>query len=237
MAIQPNADQKETLMTMGKMAIAIFVIWNIPGLNQLIKPFKLLAVTLHEMGHAIMVDLSGGRVVALTINENEGGLTQFSGGSAFLSLPAGYLGSMFWGAVLIYSSFSNYASMVASAAVSAALAYTLLYAQNQLTISVVILGIGLFAVFYFISGSKYLRYYVMFLGTMLAIFSIYDIVDDLINRSITGSDASQFAQIAGGSGREWGSIWLAIGLIMLAIAFAKGIEKYKKPGPITKLLP
>ena len=136
-SVQPNSEQKETLKLMAKMAAVILILWNVPGLDQLIKPFKLMAVTLHEMGHAIMVELSGGRVIALVVNQNEGGLTQFSGGSAFLSLPAGYLGSMFWGAILIFSSFSNYASMVASVAVSAALGYTLLYAQNQLTVSIV----------------------------------------------------------------------------------------------------
>ena len=150
---------------------------------------------------------------------------------------------MFWGALLIYASFSNYASMVASVAVSAALGYTLLYAQNQLTVSIVlninsvIFGIALFAGFYLYDNSKYLRNYVMFLGTTISIFALYDIMDDLINRSIQGSDASQFAQLAGGNAREWGGIWLAIGIFMLVGGIIAALNKYKKPGPITKLLP
>ena len=66
-SVQPNADQKATIKTISIIGVVILVMWNIPVLAQLLKPFKLLAVALHEMGHAFMIDLSGGRVISLVM--------------------------------------------------------------------------------------------------------------------------------------------------------------------------
>jgi hypothetical protein len=136
-SIKPNKEQLETLTWIGKCTLVIIVLWYIPSVGTILKPFKLLTVALHEMGHALLTVLTGGRVLGLTINENEGGLTRFVGGSPFFSFPAGYLGALFWGAFLLYSSFSHQASKIAAVAMSGALVFALLYAQNSLTVTIV----------------------------------------------------------------------------------------------------
>ena len=57
-------------------------------------PFRILVVFFHEMGHALMTVITGGRVAELGLNHMEGGHTLSMGGNRFLILNAGYLGSL-----------------------------------------------------------------------------------------------------------------------------------------------
>ena len=43
--------------------------------------------------------LTGGRIVAIGLSFDEGGVCQTRGGWPFVILNAGYLGSLFWGAL------------------------------------------------------------------------------------------------------------------------------------------
>ena len=74
----------------------------------------MLVIAFHEFSHAIMAVLTGGRVLSITLDPNEGGVTQMKGGRSALTLPAGYLGSSLIGALLTFCGFDIVASKIAS---------------------------------------------------------------------------------------------------------------------------
>ncbi len=78
----------------------VLALWVLPIPN----PVKLLAVTFHELSHAIMALATGGRVFGYAIAPGGGGVTLGIGGSMFLILIAGYIGSCLWGVLLYYLS-------------------------------------------------------------------------------------------------------------------------------------
>lgn len=74
----------------------VMVLWNGPQMV----PLKLLVVFFHEFSHALMTWGTGGSVVDFTVSANISGEVLSRGGSRFLILQAGYLGSLAIGAFL-----------------------------------------------------------------------------------------------------------------------------------------
>ncbi|GAA5851564.1 hypothetical protein JCM5353_008962, partial [Sporobolomyces roseus] len=88
--------------------------WNLWIARSLLFPLKLCAVAYHEMCHAVVGTLTGGKVTSVILDPNQGGATTTQGGWPFLSLPAGYIGSTSIGATLIFASFDERASKIAA---------------------------------------------------------------------------------------------------------------------------
>ena len=79
------------------IVVVVFIFWSSPVLY----PLKLLVVFFHESSHAIMTVLTGGEVKELMLSPEQGGHVMSKGGNRFLTLSAGYLGSLMWG-IIIY---------------------------------------------------------------------------------------------------------------------------------------
>lgn len=60
---------------------------------------RLMAVFLHEISHAIACWISCGTVRGIEVENNEGGVTKYIGGWRTIIIPAGYIGTSFWGFV------------------------------------------------------------------------------------------------------------------------------------------
>ena len=56
---------------------------------------------LHEISHGIASLSTGGTIEKIVLDPYQGGACHCGGGNAFLTLSAGYLGSLFWGVVLL----------------------------------------------------------------------------------------------------------------------------------------
>jgi len=93
-------------------------------------PFKLITVFLHEASHAIACKLTCGHVEGIKVHADEGGVTHTRGGVYWVILPAGYLGSAFWGMVLIVASTKILTARVAAACLVGALLIVLFIAKN-----------------------------------------------------------------------------------------------------------
>lgn len=206
----PHLDDEQKLvlgLAVG-YAVAIMVLWKMPVLMWLLYPFKIMTVGLHEFGHAIVCKLTGGSVKEIQLDLNQGGVTITSGGSAAMMLPAGYLGSSLCGALLIMSAFDTLASKVASVVFGVIMLLVLYWASNMVAriigLSFILLIIGL----WFIQGGVAIRYVVLFLGVMSCLYSIWDIIEDLVLRKVNGSDATEMAKRYGCCpARGWGIIW------------------------------
>ena len=83
--------------------IFILVVWEHPYLS----PLKILVVFLHEMSHALGALMTGGTVESIEISWDESGNTITRGGSFLIIAISGYIGSIFWGSLMLYSSFQT----------------------------------------------------------------------------------------------------------------------------------
>src|SRR3954462_10244078 len=77
--------------------IVLWILWP----TMVVYPLKIYVVFLHELSHAIAGVATGGTVQSITLSSAEGGATYVQGGSSFITLSAGYLGSMLWGLLLL----------------------------------------------------------------------------------------------------------------------------------------
>ncbi|KAG5527928.1 hypothetical protein RHGRI_028754 [Rhododendron griersonianum] len=97
----------------------------------LLTPFKLITVFLHEASHAIACILTCGTVEGMEVHANEGGVTQTRGGAYWVILPAGYLGSSFWGMIFILASTNLLTTRIAAGCFAVALLIVLFVAKNS----------------------------------------------------------------------------------------------------------
>ena len=228
--LEPSATQRNTIWWIIGYAVGILITWHLPYVKHILWPFKILTVALHEFGHALAGLCTGAKIVSITLDPDEGGLTKMRGGNAYFTLPAGYIGSSFFGALMVFAGFSILGSKIVSAIVGVCLLITLWYARNWLARVITVLTIGLIALLWWFENGKYLRYFVLFLGVMSSLYSLWDIVDDLIARKVNESDASQYSRICcdGAFGpRFWGVIWFFFSVIILAIAVATALVVFK----------
>ncbi|KAK3947948.1 peptidase M50B-like-domain-containing protein [Pseudoneurospora amorphoporcata] len=219
--------QKITLGVIFAYIVAIAILWNVPYIRYLLWPFKMLVIAFHEFGHAIACVLTGGKVLSISLDPREGGVTHMQGGRSGLTLPAGYLGSSLIGALLTFCGFNIVASKVASFAVGVCFLLTLWWGRRDwLTIGTVLAAVGLLVGCWFIAHAEALRYVVLFIGVMSSLYSAWDICDDLILRKVNSSDASVFAKRYGGSSQCWGVIWSIISLCFMACGIIAGIAAF-----------
>jgi len=122
----------------------------------------MLVIAFHEFGHAITAVLTGGRVISITLDPNEGGVTQMKGGKSAITLPAGYLGSSLIGALLTFCGFDIVASKVASIVLGVCFLLTLWWGKKDwLTILTIVLAVGLLVACWFIAHAEPLRFVVV----------------------------------------------------------------------------
>ncbi|KAG5923778.1 hypothetical protein E4U42_004844 [Claviceps africana] len=225
----PTHTQQITLAFIAAYVVVIAVLWNVPYLRMILWPFKMLVIAFHEFGHAITAVLTGGEVESISLDPNEGGVTRMRGGISAITLPAGYLGSSFIGALLTFCGFNIVASKVASIVLAVCFLLTLWWGKrNWLTILTVLLAVGLLVACWFVDHARALRFVVLFIGVMSSLYSVWDICDDLILRKVNSSDASVFAKRYGGSSQCWGVIWSIVSLLIMAVGIVAGLAAFSQ---------
>ncbi|XWS60950.1 hypothetical protein CRYUN_Cryun07bG0083000 [Craigia yunnanensis] len=119
------------------------------------------------------------QVEGIQVHVDEGGTTQTRGGIYWLILAAGYLGSSFWGMVLILASTNLLTAGIAAGCFVVALLVVLCVAKNW-TLRGLCIGFVLFlgVVWVLQETTKIaiLRYIILFIGVMNSLFSVYGMV-------------------------------------------------------------
>ncbi|WFD31387.1 hypothetical protein MSPP1_002422 [Malassezia sp. CBS 17886] len=230
-SLSVTPDQRNTVIVACAYIVIIMLLWNIPVLKLILYPFKLLTVGFHEFSHALVGVLTCAKIESIHLDPDEGGATRMRGGIHLLTLPAGYLGSSLIGAILIACGFDERASKVASIVVGAFFLFMLWWARrNWLSWVLIILMVGLFVLFWFVGDSVALRYFVLFIGVMNCLYSVWDICDDLIFRKVNESDATAFAQVVGCFPPQvWGVVWLLVSVAFFVGGILVGIVLFKTP--------
>lgn len=188
---------------------AVWLLWETP----VIYPVKIFVVLLHELGHAAAALATGGAVDGITLTPDEGGACRCPGGSAFLTLSAGYLGSLGWGALLLWLGERTRSARAAMAAVGAAvLLLSLVWVRGVFGL---LFGLGFGAAL--LAGARLLPrrgpgLVLTGLGLTSCLYAILDIKSDVLERPQLSSDARLLAELTGVPTLVWGTAWIGIAL-------------------------
>lgn len=157
-----------------------------------LKPMRLLAVFLHEFGHASACWVTGGSVKKIEVYQNEGGVTGYTGGCRCLVIPAGYVGCALVGGLIVAFSGSRIGSTIVAASLSASLLVSLCYKPNGTVMALSLGFASLLLACIFIEWFVFdplLEFVTLFFGVFIGYYAVFDIYDDLVKRTAEGSDA------------------------------------------------
>lgn len=212
------------------IAILISLLTILLWRSILIYPVKIFVVLLHEMSHGIAAIISDGTIMKIIITPELGGETVTSGGIKFIIAASGYLGSLFFGAMLFYSAYNKKFSMWFNTIVSVMI---LLFTVNYLEGSFTIIFALVFTLFLFLSPrilNDLIHSYAMkILGLISSLYILIDIKEDLLTLRIVPSDAQMLADITGIPAYLWGMVWLVITIFIIYYMYKFSYEKgFKK---------
>jgi hypothetical protein len=209
--ILENTDGRSLGLIAG-LAIAALFLWDTP----LIYPLKILVVFFHELSHGLAAILSGGEIVRIEVIAQEGGLCVTRGGNRFLTLSAGYLGSLLWGGAILLLAARTGLDRWASAALGVGLiGISVVYVRPLLGFGFLFgltAGGGLLATGRFLSegiNDILLR----LIGLTSCLYAVADIKSDILERSYLRSDAAMLSELTGVPTLIWGVLWLLVAVV------------------------
>lgn len=190
----------------------VFALWSTP----IVLPLKLLVVFFHELSHAAVAILTGGSVESLSVNFQQGGEVWTRGGSRFLTLSAGYLGSLLIGVALLLGALHSRMDKAILGGIGVLMLLALLLYIRDIP-AIAISGLTGAAL---LAGARFLPRRVCDLilrviGLASLIYVPYDIFDDTIRRSELRSDARMLAEEIGGTTMIWGGLWFLVSLAVI----------------------
>ncbi len=209
--------QKQLLILLAFLAAAV-VLWN----TFLLYPVKLFVVMLHEMSHGLMAELFGGDIIKIQIDYRIGGYCQYTVPDSFLArfmiASAGYLGSLFWGALILILAVKTDKDRYISLGIGIVLLLLSWFVikTGEMFGIVMTVGFGLFM----LASYKWLSdtfhdYFLKFVGMVSCIYVVIDIKSDLIDRTGIGSDADSIAEMTGVPSMVVGIIWFFIASLVI----------------------
>jgi hypothetical protein len=194
------------------LAALVLLLWN----SFVVYPLRIFVVFLHEISHGLAAVLSGGRIESIGLSFDEGGVCRTRGGSPFLILNAGYLGSLLWGAAfLILGERRTRARSVIAIVGTFTLVVTLVYVRTLFGF-----GYGLLAGSALLLVATRLRpsaseLLLATIGATSALYAVWDVASDVLLRSAAESDASALARLTGVPAVVWGVFWIALSVGVL----------------------
>ncbi len=196
---------------------AIWFLWNTP----FVYPIKLFVVLLHEISHGLAAIATGGQILGIEITPREGGLCRCPGGSALLTLSAGYLGSLLWGGLMIWGAwrFPAKSPWLTAAIAVVVTGATLLYVRQPFAAA---FGLACGAALFVLSrraGAAVNRGALTMLGLTSCLYAVLDIKSDILDRPELMSDARMLAEMTGVPTVIWGALWIVGALAFCAVLF------------------
>jgi hypothetical protein len=231
-----NLSTRQTVTLIGLAGLATFLLAVIPGLSFVNYSFRLLITLVHELGHGLGALITGGEFLRFEISPDGSGLAYTAGGWRFVVIPAGYLGSALFGAVLILLGRSHRWSRTAMAVIGGAMVlFSLRYGVPTIFTSHILSGI-LTTVSGVIFGSLFLWVaikatpsWIIFLLHMVAIQAGLMAFSDIITviglsanfMGAANSDAQSMAELTLIPAIVWAILWAIVALVVIAGAIWK----------------
>ena len=202
---------------------AIWFAWDTP----VVYPLKIFVVLLHEISHGIAALATGGVIQRIELDPAQGGACYCPGGNAFLTLSAGYLGSLGWGVLLLLGARTGPrpSRWILGAVGVMVVVLTLLYVRSGFGFGFgLIFGLALFALAARLPARAN-RVLLNVLGLTSCLYAILDIKSDIIDRPELRSDARMLAELTGIPTTVWGFLWISIAIGVVLMLFRKAFRE------------
>ncbi|MEN6315393.1 MAG: M50 family metallopeptidase [Clostridiaceae bacterium] len=203
--------------------VLVVALWN----TKIIKPLKIFAVFLHELGHSLMAVIFGNGIQGFRINLNESGYAltlpknQFS---SFMIANGGYLGSVLFALLILYLKRTSLKRFVLGAAAILLLGVSIAYGNSVFTIIYSAIFAGFVLLLYMLHNEKIYDWVVDIIGVASAAYAVYDTFVDTILLQLNFrlhwiqgwkttqplTDAVQLERMTHVPAIIWGIIWLVI---------------------------
>ena len=194
------------LLLLGLISGALVFFWTSPALI----PLKILIVLFHELSHALLTIATGGEVLS-------------RGGNRFLTLSAGYLGSLLFGCVLYLLARGSRRDALWSATLAVILGLTaLIFTRNLFGFGFSLgaaIALGALARW---GGASANDLVLKTVGLASMLYVPADIVSDTLTRAHLRSDARMLAEEFGGMTQLWGLLWLLVAVATIGITLYLG---------------
>ena len=200
------------------VGLGAIVLWN----TFVAYPFRVFVVFLHEISHGLAAILTGGELVSIGLSPNEGGVAVTRGGSRFLVLTAGYLGSLLFGALfLLLGGRRRWAPGVIGLIGIFTLVVTLVYVRSWFGLLYGLLAAAVFILFASKLKPEASEILLAAIGIMSCLYAVWDIASDILLRSVPSSDASALADLTGVPAIGWGVLWTVASLGVIVAVLRK----------------
>ncbi len=221
-----NDVTRRRLIFLGGFALyfgALWLLWDTP----VVYPLKIFVVLLHEVSHAVAAVVTGGHVDRIVLDPYQGGAAYVAGGNAFVTLSAGYLGSLVWGVLLVLAAQATWMrTRVLTGFIGAVvLLLTILYVRSLFG---VVFGLAFGAAMLIVArklSEETNRMIVLVLGLTSALYAILDIKSDILDRPHLRSDAAMLAEITGIPTTVYGIVWIVIAVGVSAWLFQRSFKR------------
>ena len=208
-AVSDKPSRGASLWKLGLILLAILFFWD----SWLVYPLKVLVVFFHELSHGLAALLTGGSIVEIQLQKEQGGVCITQGGSRFVILTAGYLGSLlFGGGILLLAARSKDDKAIVGALAVILLAVTLLFVRPWFGFGMIFgLGSGAVLILAAIYFSKDVNDWLLrVIGLVSCFYAVLDIKSDILDRPEAKSDAYMLSELTGIPTIVWGLLWIAI---------------------------
>lgn len=217
----------------GLILVVVVALWN----TVLVKPFKLFAVYLHELGHSFMAFIFGYGIQGFRVNLNESGyaLVQTKGWlSSFLVGNGGYLGGVLLGLLILYLRRTALKKYILGFLAILLLVISIFFSGPTFTLLYSAIFAAVVIGLYMLQNEKVTDWAVDILGISSVAYAIYDTFVDVILlqinvqfRFIRGwytqpmTDAVYLARLTHIPALIWGILWMGISLFAVYMVLIK----------------
>lgn len=195
------------------IVVPVILLWSTP----IVWPLKILVVFFHELSHGLAAILTGGSIERIEVVAQQGGVCWTAGGSRFITLTAGYLGSLLWGSVVLLAASSTRRDRGVAIGLGAVIiGATLLWVRPVLSFGFgfhVAAGLVLVALGWLLPDAVSDLVLKVF-GVTSCLYVVPDIWSDTIARSHLRSDARMLAEMTHIPTVVWGGLWIVVALVV-----------------------
>ena len=228
--------QWKELISLLFIMLAVVYLWN----TWVVYPLKILVVFFHELSHGLMAVITGGSIKEIRIVAAQGGVAVTAGGNRFLTLSAGYLGSLVLGGViLVLATRTRYDQTIATVIGGLMILISLLFVRPIISFGIFF---GLLSGLAMIAAGKYLSedsndFILKVIGLTSCLYAVLDIKSDVLDRPYLRSDARMLAELTHLPTIFWGLLWITIAVIaaVFFLLVACKTRPSKEQGPVDTL--
>ena len=229
---EPNTTRLEWKQLIGLVALMVplTLLWS----TWLVWPLKILVVFFHELSHGLAAILTGGTIDHIEVVKEQGGLCVTRGGNRFLTLSAGYLGSLIWGGLaLLLSSRTRRDRFVMVTMSGLILLATVIWVRPIFSFGFgfhLLAGLAILLIGILLPESVNDIFLKVF-GLASCLYVIPDVWSDTIAGSYLRSDARMLAEMTHVPTVIWGGFWIVVALALAALFLAKSCRTRQSAPP------